>query len=85
MKTAFCHAFKVSFQKFKGCGEEARESKGMREGSEFSEESLGFSLYIFYNTCDVKKKNPNTPTHIHVHTHTHKCTHACAHTQALYE
>lgn len=33
-----------------------RGIKEDEEGSEFSEESLGFSLYIFYDTCDVKKK-----------------------------
>lgn len=69
----------MSFQKFKGCGEEARESKEMREGSEFSEESLGVSLYIFYNTCDVKK-NPKYPN---THTRTRTNARMCVHTHRL--
>ena len=31
-----------------------------RESNELSKESLGFSLYIFYDACDVKiKSNPS--------------------------
>jgi hypothetical protein len=44
-----------------------RGIKEDEEGSEFSEESLGFSLYIFYDTCDVKKKKSKVPQHHHLH------------------
>lgn len=33
----------------------------MGESSELSKESLGFSLYIFYDACDVKIKSIPSP------------------------
>lgn len=37
-----------------------RGIKGDRESNELSKESLGFSLYIFYDACDLKiKSNPS--------------------------
>lgn len=54
----------------------------MREGSEFSEESLGFSLYIFYNTCDVKKKT-QIPQHTYTYTHTRTNALTRVHTHKL--
>ena len=37
-----------------------RGIKGDGESNELSKESLGFSLYIFYDACDLKiKSNPS--------------------------
>lgn len=57
----------MSFEKFKGCGEEAGESKKMGESNELSKEPLGFSLYIFYDACDVKIKSDPSPQRLTEH------------------
>lgn len=38
-----------------------RGIKGDRESNELSKESLGFSLYIFYDACDLKIKSNLRP------------------------
>jgi hypothetical protein len=61
MKNCFMTCLQSVFLEVQRMWREGRGIKEDEEGGELSKESLGFSLYIFYDACDVKIKSIPSP------------------------